>query len=348
MPNGTNITYAGGPIIACPLVYLNFWGDLWDDPTHISIAVKLIQFYQDLLSSNFMNILTQYGIFGKESGAVTQSLYGSGVPNTMTVSDYENIFNIYIEFGLLPNPYHQPQQVFITHLDEKTSINGGGRTLVPSNNSVSGYHDHYSAPSGSLYYAFLSYPLSSDETNTVNLLTQVGSHEFAEMITDPEFTAWTPDSGVTEIGDPCENNTATISAASNTWTVQKLWSQTDHACIGPVPNPIPRLANGPAGMGSGRAPGSATAMQVGMHRDGWKPASHERVLPLPPLHFDLQTKSVSLDAREVRSYLRKLFHPVQHQHVFGNIPQLLRQIADIIDKEKEEVPRRPGAASAGF
>jgi hypothetical protein len=42
-----------------------------------------------------------------------------------------------------------------------------------------------------------------------------------------------------------------------------------------------------------------------------------------------------MDAGEVGAHMRRLFHSVQHQHVFGSFPQVLRQIADIIDKEKE-------------
>jgi hypothetical protein len=347
MSGTTNITYAGGPIVTCPLVYLNFWGDLWSDSTHAPVAASLLQFHQDLLASNFMNILTQYGITGRDTAAVTQSSFAIGVANTPTAADYENIFNIYMAFGLLPQPATSgtPLQVVITYLDENTAISDPSHSLSAATNTVSGYHDHYVAPDGAqFYYAFLSYPLGLDQTSTVNLLSQVGSHEFAEMVTDPQYNAWTPDSGVTEIADPCENETGTITVGANTWTVQQLWSQTIQSCIGPVANPIPAIPGGPVtGLGSGRAPGMASGTHPALPRPRTKPASHERILPLPPVYLDVQSKSLSMKPEHVRRYAKKLFHPLRHDQVFGNLPQRLRLFADLIEQETDTA-RQPGSA----
>ena len=60
--DGMQITYAGGPVVKCPLVYTSFWGPAWSDAIHQAQVAQLDQFHQDILSSNFMNVLTQYGI----------------------------------------------------------------------------------------------------------------------------------------------------------------------------------------------------------------------------------------------------------------------------------------------
>jgi len=85
-------------------------------------------------------------------------------------------------------------------------------------------------------------------------LTQVTSHEFAEMCTDPKFQAgwYGPDSD--ENGDICNGQPATITVGSNTWNVQRQYSLTDDEttsgttfCIVDAPTPMPKRSDGPPG-----------------------------------------------------------------------------------------------------
>src|SRR5262245_40911282 len=58
-----NFSYHGGPVIFCPQVYTSFWGSLWlGDSGHLQRAGRLSQFLTDLVSSNYMNVLSQYGV----------------------------------------------------------------------------------------------------------------------------------------------------------------------------------------------------------------------------------------------------------------------------------------------
>ncbi len=57
-----NFSYHGGPVVTCPLVNVSLWGSAWTtDPAHLTRAGRLAQFHQDLVGSNFMNVLSQYG-----------------------------------------------------------------------------------------------------------------------------------------------------------------------------------------------------------------------------------------------------------------------------------------------
>jgi len=81
--------------------------------------------------------------------------------------------------------------------------------------------------------------------------TQVASHEFAEMVTDPELNAWL-DAKAGENGDICNGESATITVGANTWTVQRTYSTADDIasqgeslCLATAPAPILALKPGP-------------------------------------------------------------------------------------------------------
>jgi hypothetical protein len=60
--------YQGGPIISDPQVSVSFWGRAWQEASHSARRANLVQFVQDFLASNYMNILSQYGV-GHGAGA---------------------------------------------------------------------------------------------------------------------------------------------------------------------------------------------------------------------------------------------------------------------------------------
>jgi hypothetical protein len=76
--------------------------------------------------------------------------------------------------------------------------------------------------------------------------TQVTSHEFAEMTTDPQLNAWyDPQNG--ENVDICNGQSDTITVGTNTWTVQAIYSKYDDVqtngstyCLSQVSSPEPR------------------------------------------------------------------------------------------------------------
>jgi hypothetical protein len=327
-------------VIRCPIVYNSFWGPAWSDATHQALANQLNQFTQDLLASNFMNTLTQYSMQkGANGGVFVRASFLSGVPSTLTVSSYEQLIQQSINANVFPQAVDLNTTVGVPmvmiYLDENTIINGGGRQLNFPGAPDLAYHDSFITTNGNLcIYAFMAFlPLSE--------VTWVASHEFAEAVTDPLYTAWTPDHAGHEIGDYCEGTNATITVSGRAWTVQTIWSDTNNACIAPPPAPIPLLHPGPFGAaGAGRSPGVAQSAL-----DALQIASIERVLPLPPIQFDVQADAMSTAPAAVNNYVKRLFHPLHHSELVSDLPQLLRTAATLL--EQSIGPAAPPAVAPG-
>lgn len=341
--------YNGGPVVSCPLAYTTFWGDSWlSDPAHLERAGRLSQFHADILQSDFMNVLSQYGVgFGAGiAGAFIRASFVTGVPTTLTDSGIQGIIQSCIDAGVLPEPPNPSNNCLIIYLDESIGVEDPGAGLVlceATNDTAFGYHFFFTTTAGNpFYYAVI--PALSDACLTESCpgndpgcslhlseaqeqrLTQVASHEFAEMTTDPQLNAWLdPVNG--ENGDICNGEADIITVGANTWTVQRIYSKYDDMttngtifCMAGSPTPEPRLSPGPAS----RPAAVARAQQM---------PSYERLLPLPPVHFDARTKKVSMEDQHMHDYARKLFYPLSHEHVVPDFPGLLRQAADILAKK---------------
>jgi peptidoglycan hydrolase-like protein with peptidoglycan-binding domain len=266
-----DFVWNNGPIITCPLVYASFWGSHWSDATHQAQASRLMQFLRDMLKSTWMNILTQYGCVGQDGGGFVQASYlSSGIPANVTDDDIHTILQGAIDAGSIPEPpINNTTQVIIIYLDESVAVKDpslGITMCEPGGDNAFGYHfDFVTAKGNPCYYAVIP---ALDDTCIMNTCpggcsltlsetqeqrrTQVTSHEFAEMCTDPKFpTGWFgPFSD--ENGDICNGETTTITVGANTWNVQRIYSKTDDIatngatfCLAAAAAPIPRLPGGP-------------------------------------------------------------------------------------------------------
>lgn len=268
--------YNGGPVITSPLMYTSFWGALWSDASHQADAQRLTEYMQDLLNSNFMNVLSQYGAgTGAGSGSFGQASFVANVPNQLADADIQNIIQSNIEAGVLPEPPANNNSVgLMIFLDENTEVNDPNLGVVmcePQGDTAFGYHNGFTTAAGNPFYysvvpalddACLQNSCGGGSGCTLQLSqtqeqrrTQVASHEFAEMVTDPNPpTGWydqsDPNSG--EIGDICNGQSDTITVGPNTWTVQAIYSSTDdqqsggsNYCLSQVTTPEPLLPGAP-------------------------------------------------------------------------------------------------------
>lgn len=343
-----DFVYNGGPVITCPLIYVSFWGSLWlGDPGHIAQAGRLTQFCEDLVNSNYMNVLSQYGVgSGRGSGLFVQASFINNVPASITDTDVHNIIQSAIGSGAIPEPpAGNTTHVLIIYLDENTAVDDSNLGIVmcePAGDTAFGYHFDFTTAAGNPFYyavipalsdACLTNSCSDDTFCSLHLSqtqeqrrTQVTSHEFAEMCTDPKFpTGWFGPSS-DENGDICNGEADNIMVGTNTWDVQRQYSKYDDInsngatfCITEAPNPIPKLSPGPSGLSAAMA----TAQRIG---------SYKGFLPLPAAHFDLRRKQASFDEAVMERYIKKLFHPLSHQNLFSDLPGMLRAVADVIEK----------------
>ena len=258
-------TYQGGPIVADPQVYATFWGPNWSDADHTARHANLIQFIQDFMASDYMNILSQYGV-GNGAGNCGTYHSASDRPNVTGQLDAAGIhqaIQAMIDDGVVPEPSTPSYTALMIFLDETIEVNDqqtGAVMCEKQADTAFGYHFFFTTSAGHKFYysvipalddTCLQNSCPQDNACSLHLAetqeqrqTQVASHEFSEMVSDPEITAWRDPSSGDENGDLCNGQNGTITVQGRTWTVQKMYSAVDdhnggHACqLGP-PNPIP-------------------------------------------------------------------------------------------------------------
>lgn len=350
-PAHGDFVYNGGPVITCPFIYTSFWGSRWlSDPAHLQEAGRLSQFCVDLVNSNYMNVLSQYGVgIGNGSGLFIQASFISNVAANLTDTDVHTVIQAAINGGAIPEPpQNNKTNVLIIFLDENTAINDPNLGIVmcePAGDNAFGYHFDFTTAAGNPFYyavipalddnclknscandAFCSLHLSQTQEQR---RTQVTSHEFIEMCTDPKFTTgwWGPASD--ENGDICNGEADNITVGPNTWDVQRQYSKFDDInsngtvfCVTEAANPIPKLSPGPSGLSAAMT----SAQRLGNYR---------AFLPLPDAHYDAKTKRFSLDETHVHRHVKKFFYPLSPENFFADFPAILRSVADILERGKK-------------
>jgi hypothetical protein len=262
--------YQGGPIIAEPQVYASFWGSRWSDMSHAPRRANLIQFLQDLLASDYMNILSQYGVGqgAGNAGTWVAATDLASVSGQLTDADIHTQIQSMIDASKLPEPGSPSNIALLIFLDESIEINDSGMGIVmcePQGDTAFGYHFFFTTTAGHPFYysvipalddACLTESCPQDNACSLHLAetqeqrqTQVASHEFSEMVTDPEGNGWLDSSNGEENGDLCNGQSGTITVDGRSWTVQLMYSKTDDdagspACILGPPQPIPSLLPG--------------------------------------------------------------------------------------------------------
>ena len=284
-PVDAGFNYTGGPIISNPQVYATFWGPNWNDAAHTTRRTDLVQFVQDFLASDYMNILSQYGV-GAGAGKCGRWI-GSSVLTTvtgqMTDGTIHSTIQGLINSHVLPEPGSPSNMALLIFLDETIEVKDSGQGIVmcePSGDTAFGYHFFFTTSGGhKAYYSVipalddncLRESCLQDASCSLHLAqtqearqTQVASHEFSEMVTDPEISAWRDKGNGSENGDDCNGQSATITVAGRSWTVQRMYSMTDDtagnpACVVTPAAPLPLFVspNGPTAQGDQMQPGQA-------------------------------------------------------------------------------------------
>lgn len=267
MPHDENFAYEGGPIIASPEVHVSFWGPDWAHPDHATERANLVQFTKDLLDSDYMNILSQYGA-GKGAGKCGSWMGECDLPSAkgrMSDRAIHRAIQSLIDSGQLPEPSSPSNMALMIFLDESIKIDDRHLEVVMcerKGDTAFGYHNHFTTKAGhQLYYSVI--PALDDkclqescpEDNSCSLhlaatqeqrRTQVASHEFAEMVSDPEINAWRDSQSGAENGDICNGRNGSIKVKGRVWTVQQMYSLVDDqagrpACVLGPAQPIPPL-----------------------------------------------------------------------------------------------------------
>lgn len=167
-------------------------------------------------------------------------------------------------------------------------------------------------------------------------LTRVTSHELGEMISDPDFPSGWFSSTSDEIGDICETTFGSFQVTypdgtTNTWAVQALYSLYDDE----QGNPMCVLSSTAPYTPPADAPARAAAVSPVAE-------AARRMLPLPPTYR--QGGEIVRKPSEVLQYTRRIMGGFAYQQIHGQIPDLLREMAQAMDRSTK---RRQAAARAG-
>ena len=353
------IGYWGGPVLRCPQIYVGFWGhDYYSDPGYQALSGQLTQFMTDLPQSTYMNVLSQYGAgFGAGATGTFVQPHNLAITGTLfTNQDIQNWIQILIDFNVIPDaspPGNLSTNVMMIFLDDTIEIedpgflggaNGGLVMCEPNGDTAFGYHYFFTTNSGNpMYYAVvgaldntcLQESCPDDNSCTLHLsqtqlqrITLAGSHEFAEMLTDPQpFSGWVP-----EIGDPCAGSTDTVTVGSNTWTVQPIYSVEDDLatggstlCVASKATPAPIQPGGPF---------------LGVNLLGQSRPGHvDRLLPLPRIYFDGEKKTLEMREQDLLRYYNRLVAPLRRTALPKHLPQMMRQVADTLEALEKDKKR---------
>lgn len=259
----SDFTYSGGPVIETPQVFVLFVGD-WSSSADQTRAANLQQFVSDMVNSDYMNILSQYGC--GSSGSLVSSVSIPSTDHNLSAADIHGILQSAIDNNMVPDA--SPSNAYILFLDDATAVDDtttGAVMCEASSDTAFGYHYFFKTTGGAnCYYAVvpsltdacLKNSCASDSNCSLHLLqsqeqrqTQVASHELSEMFSDPEVgfnEAWTRLSTGDENGDICNGSSGTLTVGPRTWTVQRMYSKSDDmsssgatTCIAGLPSPLP-------------------------------------------------------------------------------------------------------------
>jgi hypothetical protein len=228
------LTYGGGPVQTTPRVYLVFWGSSWTtngDP--YGVANQLHYFYQGVGGSTWANVLKQYGsnygTFSNPSGQYQGWLRDTTpVPTNPTQADVARVAQ---RAAQSMNDYSYNAQYVI-------ALPWGVVDQYSTANSFCGWHNFTYVGSSWVTYTSLPYIPYMDRTGagcgggrvngtngTLDGVTVIAGHEYAETVNDPGLNAWRDADG-DENGDKCswvnlQNRTL---ANGYTFPVQPTWS----------------------------------------------------------------------------------------------------------------------------
>lgn len=223
------------------------------------------RFFNDLSSTSYFNITTQYPggcgnnecVVANGTGAVTlgghwvdpqnypngrgtstNPLQDSDIQNEVQRAIGQNHWNVdgNSEFFVITG-------VFKSSGAGVVECNGGGCTL-PGPSGFCAYHGHFGFNGTTALYGYLSdasfnsggcgESLSSSPPNgqlASDREVAMMSHEFFETITDQQGNAWWDSSTGNEIGDNCNQIGANVSMNRNPYWVQQQWSNASSSCV---------------------------------------------------------------------------------------------------------------------
>lgn len=280
LPANAHLTYWGGPVVSNIQVVVVFWGA--DVAAAVTANGAIDQFYTDITSSRFFDELTEYstlGITGANGTSTSNQTIGHGTflnkftiaPSTcpgpaacnITDAQIQTELTRQINISALPAPQTDAQghinTYYAIYFPPAVTISLDATTRSCVQNGFCAYHSN----TGSLipYGVFPDFSVGGCSVqgacgsgSTLQIATVDSSHEMAETVTDAEAgvatalappLAWFDGTNNAEISDLCDGSQNSVTAGSNTYSVEPVFSNVQGGCVTEPPAfSIPAPAGG--------------------------------------------------------------------------------------------------------
>lgn len=272
-PAGAHLTYFGGPVVSNLHVIAVFWGP--NVNTAITGANGIDQFFTDITSSRFYDLLTEYSTAGLVSPTsnqaishgefdgkftITPSLCPGPTACSLTDAQIQTELTTQINNGHLPQPVTDSQGTietwYMIYFPPGVSISAAGTTSCV-NQGFCAYHSNTPNATASLRIPYGVLPdfappsgcsVGCGSGSLFQNVTAVSSHEMAETVTDVQVgsatttappLAWYDPNPATsplgEVGDICNAQDVQVVANGTSYMVQTLFSNLQNNCVNQPP-----------------------------------------------------------------------------------------------------------------
>jgi hypothetical protein len=239
------VTYHLGAVIPNVKVETVYWGSDWYLGGQNNLSQQAQQydnFFKVLTNSSYVDLLNQYGAYRGQFLGDYKTDYQQP---TKTVNDGQIQAMLSHEIRSSINSYSLPRPdgntlyvvVLPPNVESSTVINGATWTSGFEKNlkHFYAYHNSFSEPGlGNVFYAVIANPTGNQRIDSLDVfqqMTEVGSHEMAEAVTNPNGGGWYDGSG-NEIGDLANK----IYGNYQGYVVQQEWSNKDKGPVMPKPD----------------------------------------------------------------------------------------------------------------
>jgi hypothetical protein len=237
----TTMEYFGGPVFSEVKVVSVMWGKRVLSNTE----KKIPTFSAALVDSTFVDQLKEYstihhsGVTGHRGTKQTISrgaylgqttIIPSNKSISLTDADIQAELQHQIQIGALPP--QDPNMLYMVYFPATVTITAYGAR------SCTDFGAYHSAAPGKPKASNIFYSVEPECGLGFSYITNAGSHEFAEAMTDniptpgsnPDYPqAWNTSDGY-EIGDLCESYSATLTSGATHWKVQQVFLNSTNAC----------------------------------------------------------------------------------------------------------------------
>jgi len=226
------VSQVGHDVIASPQVVPVYWGDTVSNDAALKSALD--QFFGELLNSDFVDRLSQYGI---ANPIVHTSREIAGNVSTVSSQDVANNLVTWFQNGSVPAPSplsDASNWLYIILAPAGATVGSPGECGYHSNSSIS-----FDGQTLDLAWALIAFPTpgaGAQATDIINSFDYCLGHEMVEAFSNPRGNGWSvnvPASGGNagqncEIGDLCETKTF---HAIGRWQLETYWSNQDNGCV---------------------------------------------------------------------------------------------------------------------